>query len=410
MHTTRVFRPFPILMGMLCCWAATDLDVAQAQNSPPAKAITGYELLAEAAQWAKSSQALEAASQPGATLTQKRRALSDKSVVEALERMHLWLDTPTSPNAAPDPTGESLVPLLTGARALGRALTVQSYVLLADGRVSEAISTLRDGLRLSYAIGNSTMTGWLSGMVIETSLAEQLVAHDDQLAERDCDRLLNLAQEWANASDPLTQVVERMHQERRALVQKFMGAANFDRVLQEIYQDAQNVEGTQLGAQMDRLTPQARQQMLNRASSAIDTAFDQTQLALKTPFWERTPVVAQAGNGKQPEDAVLQLFLSQTMPNFDRIADRYTQIQAITRLLGCHAAIHRYRWEHDSLPPSLEELKLGVMATDPFSGKPFVYKTMGIRYTLESVGPLARDDQGQPIPNKHAPVTLSPGK
>jgi hypothetical protein len=69
-------------------------------------------------------------------------------------------------------------------------------------------------------------------------------------------------------------------------------------------------------------------------------------------------------------------------------------------MLGVHAAIRRYRWEYRRLPDSLEQLKLGAVAIDPFTGKPLAYRRVDDRsYTLSSIGPDLPDAQGvrQPL-------------
>ena len=55
-------------------------------------------------------------------------------------------------------------------------------------------------------------------------------------------------------------------------------------------------------------------------------------------------------------------FASWMTPAMGKIGDAYAREQARVRVLACHAAILRYRWEHDRLPPSLDVLKLGELA------------------------------------------------
>jgi hypothetical protein len=64
---------------------------------------------------------------------------------------------------------------------------------------------------------------------------------------------------------------------------------------------------------------------------------------------------------------------------------------AVARLLGCHAAIRRFRWENQRLPISLEELELGELALDPFTEQEFAYKVAQNGFTLESAGFFERN-------------------
>ncbi len=390
-----------VLTGLLCCWVGAGLTPARAQEAPsPTPPEPGYELLAEAGQLAQSSKALAAATEPGASLTQKRLAVSDKPVVQALDAMRRWLDTSGALNTLPDPNGKGLMPILPGVRALARALYVRNYVLLADGRVTEAIEGLRNGVRLSYAIGSDRMVGWLTGIVVETILIKSLATHFDQFSERDCDHLFRLAQEWVNGSDPLPIALERARQAKLTQLQQLTTSEGFRSLIQEL-----DTEDPILASQIEVMPPREIQAMLTRFAAEVNAAYRKGQLALRTPYWERTQPVTPNGEAA-PEDPLVAKLMEKAMPDLSRTADRYTQVQATARLLGCHAAIRRYRWEHDRLPSALTDLKIGGMAIDPFSGKPFVYKTDGNAYTLESIGPLARDDNGRVVPNQHVAVTL----
>jgi hypothetical protein len=69
---------------------------------------------------------------------------------------------------------------------------------------------------------------------------------------------------------------------------------------------------------------------------------------------------------------------------------------AIMRLVGCTAAIRLHKLRTGKYPASLEALQLGEMIIDPFSGKPFVYKTdPRFGFLLYSVSQNRVDDGGQ---------------
>jgi hypothetical protein len=69
---------------------------------------------------------------------------------------------------------------------------------------------------------------------------------------------------------------------------------------------------------------------------------------------------------------------------------------AIMRLVGCTAAIRLHKLRTGKYPASLEALQLGEMIIDPFSGKPFVYKTdPRFGFLLYSVSENRVDDGGQ---------------
>jgi hypothetical protein len=91
----------------------------------------------------------------------------------------------------------------------------------------------------------------------------------------------------------------------------------------------------------------------------------------------------------------------------DGLPAGFTANRTELQLFGVHAAIRRFRWEQDRLPEGLEELRLGDLATDPFTGKGLLYRRTGrITYTLSSVGPPKRDALRNTVPDQRVPVTL----
>jgi hypothetical protein len=77
------------------------------------------------------------------------------------------------------------------------------------------------------------------------------------------------------------------------------------------------------------------------------------------------------------------------------------------RLLACHCAIRRHKWEHERLPASLAVLNLREMAVDPFTGQPLKYQLQGASYRLTSAGPTAPADDPQAVDGRR-PVSIVP--
>jgi hypothetical protein len=98
-------------------------------------------------------------------------------------------------------------------------------------------------------------------------------------------------------------------------------------------------------------------------------------------------------------------FATQFLPAVARVSDAFARDQAHLQLLACHCAILRYRWEHDRLPATLEELRLGPLAIDPFTGQPLEYQARGWRYVLTSVGPLDGTDSPKAV-NGRIPASV----
>jgi hypothetical protein len=95
------------------------------------------------------------------------------------------------------------------------------------------------------------------------------------------------------------------------------------------------------------------------------------------------------------------------LPSTSAVNDGYAKDHARLRLLACHAAILRYRWEQDRLPPDLASLRLGELAIDPFTGQLLEYHQTGARsYSLVSGGAPTSSDNPRAV-NGREPVSVT---
>ena len=112
---------------------------------------------------------------------------------------------------------------------------------------------------------------------------------------------------------------------------------------------------------------------------------------LKLPFGERPQRTAEdiERETRHPLNQIL-------LPVFAKASDKEASEVAIMRLVGCTAAIRLHKLRTGKYPASLEALQLGEMIIDPFSGKPFVYRTdPRFGFLLYSVSENRVDDGGQ---------------
>lgn len=77
---------------------------------------------------------------------------------------------------------------------------------------------------------------------------------------------------------------------------------------------------------------------------------------------------------------------------------RYTYVRTRLRLLYTALRLEAYRKTHGRYPASLKDLGDSPYFIDPFSNKPFVYRSQGNSYVLYSLGPNSRDDGGASFP------------
>jgi len=112
----------------------------------------------------------------------------------------------------------------------------------------------------------------------------------------------------------------------------------------------------------------------------------------KQPFGKR-PMRTEADIEKETRNPLNKTLL----PVFAKVSEKEAGEVAVMRLIGCATAIRLHKLRTGNYPASLEALRpeLGEMIIDPFSGKPFVYKTDPRKgFLLYSVSLNRMDDGG----------------
>ncbi len=352
-----------LVFALLVCPAT--LSAARGQDAPSATLFqeifpqptgqNGYEEIVAAGEMLAKSVLLAEGEQADLftlKLSKKRALLADPPVRDALILFRQGLTK--SLHAPRDKSHEPALKAFGLYRKIAKVLALELYVLCADGRVGQAIDTLEDGLRLGYAVQRDSLIGGLVGIAIDAVGVSSIQKRLDQLSEKDCRRIMRLAKAWHEAPDP---AIEAMAAER-------------DLVLK-------NLEN-----QLPRDPNFPRGQVL----AGMRARLDQYEANLKKPAWERKPPLRLQGN---PIVADYVNAVGETLdPTFEKAQMVFVRDQAKMQILGVHAAVRLYRWEHDALPSSLGPLNLGPLGLDPFTGKPLQYRLTGAAsYELTSEGP-----------------------
>ena len=330
----------------------------------------------------------------------KRRVLADKPVVEALRLVRQGLAKPVfSPRT--NLTFETTLPELQTFRDIGRVLAMQQYVQLADGRVSEALDTTHLCLRFGKAVQTDTLISGLVGVAIGSICVKTLGAHLDQLSARECEQLYRICMEELPKPDPLSRLMVIEHATTRKTILE-----SLQKVKEQGPEAAQGVLGLDdeefapVAAYLRSISPAQLDQLAAECVRTIDEFYERVQGELAKQPWER-----QRSGFEIPNTPGAAGFATQFLPSLNRSSEVYARAQAYLRLLACHCAILRYRWEHDRVPATLEELRLGPLAVDPFTGQLLEYHPQGRRYVLTSVGPTDTSDNPQAV-NGRVPASV----
>jgi hypothetical protein len=393
------------------------------QVIPTPTGNNGYEELVAAADALRASKRIAAIEAGGASLEAKRALLREPTVMQALDLVRRGLAKPVvSPRATL--SSATLFPELPKFRRLARLLTIQQYVLLADGRAADAIATARLGWRLGTAIQTDTLLSGVVGTAILAITTRGLAGHLDQLSERDCDLLYQACLERLREPDPSLRMLEAERNAGKILVGEIReGKVDPASILgaesRAEPRDEEAARAHQAVADLKRLKRASAEEyaaQLSRVETALDQWYDRALAEWQKPAWQRsTPAL--------PEGDDLAARLATAIAPASMLSQagfKYAQVQAETRLLALHAAIRRYRWEHDRLPASLDDLlrhaggreaiaNRGELSLDLFTGQPLKYEVRGARFRLTSAGPPAAADDPNAVEG-HRPVSIVPGE
>lgn len=347
-----------------CLFLAILVPTARAQEQPAQSIFqqlfpqptgqNGYEEIVAAGEMLGKSTLLLDGEQKGLNtldLPQKRAVIADPPVQNALTLFRIGLTK--SLHTPRDKQQDTAFKAYALYRRLARVLALEQYVACADGRVGQAIDDLQDSLRLGYAVQSDALIGGLVGVAVDSVATSAMIRHLDQLSEKDCRRVILLARAWQEAPDPAIDAV----------------GAERDQVLKNMM------------AQFPADPSFPKERILAGMRARLDHYAEN----LKKPLWDRKLPPPLQGE-KLVADYVNAL--AQTLdPVFESTQTAFVKDQARMQVLGVHAAIRKYRWDHDALPPNLDALKLGRLILDPFTGKPLQYRVTGpTTYELTSDG------------------------
>lgn len=354
----------------------------------------GYEDWVQAGDAIRNNPMVNQAMAGDATLTFKRHLLNAPDVQTALHLLREGLNKPIqSPHLMPD--NSTVFPEMAPLRRLARLLAIEIYVRFADGSTDAALDSLQDGLRFGCQMQTNTLISGLAGVAIDTIVLEAFSGHLEQLSVHQCSRLRHIVEEWVDRPFPVAALLDTAQQlSLRSLEAKRSNPQALKDLLDQFATDDSNAPVAQ--ARIGRLTPYLDSQpadlgpVIDHAEALIHAYYDAALVNLNQPLRERRPMTVVSDKSLGGD-----LFASLVV-NADRITDKYDRIEAMLRMLGVHAVIRGYRWEHNVLPNTLADLHLGRLSVDPFTGGDLVYQRVGKSYDLTSRGPFERDESGQP--------------
>ena len=268
---------------------------------------------------------------------------------------------------------------------------------LAEGRVGNALDRLELALKFYEALAMHSVELFSGAYSIDDAFLILFANSLEQFTPKDCNRLISIATRWETLENAGQIGFERNL--NYDLLQLESTVDNTGRLIGESYR-----ENKALMSELDksksvrfampapvRLT---RAAFVRRAEMAklIRSRYKSTFQQCLSPFAHQKETL--------PLSEDLSEFFTMTglsdrdQEDLKNIA-RYRTVAV--RLLATHAAIRKFRWEHDRLPKTLVELGKNPLFIDPGTENdaPFLYRRNREGYTLQSLSLLGTDEKNR---------------
>ena len=345
------------------------------------------------------------------TLSSRRQALADPLIRQARVLVENAFSKPILPPQR-EMNLATTFPEMAGFRSVARLLNHEMYVFFAEGRTTYALNDLVLGLKLGSVPKGNILIGGLVGIAIDSIVLTRVMKHLEQLSYRDCDRVMLLLREHREAdqlnafrsldteNQSYNTILKELEKDFKGTTGVFVeepttdedgtppdpaAVASYRRTKQQVEAIAQN--------------PAAQRQVIEAVRQAAARGLLRSKAYLQDPSKLPPPATPL------PAGSLESTLSDASLPNSLQIVERFTTDRLNVQLLATHAAIRKFKWEQEKLPDSLDTLRLGELAMDPYTKQPLRYENKGEGYELYSVGPFARDEEGHPQA-KRAPVFL----
>ncbi|BCW96951.1 MAG: hypothetical protein WHS44_05725 [Fimbriimonadales bacterium] len=333
---------------------------------PPNNAHPEYVALAEAMRVRLDNDArfkqIENAALGGQPLSPTDRAYYLQTITPFLKRYEQLVNRPCV--VSTERSYNAMFPELVQMRRIARTEAYLMREELRQRRYRDAIRRADRLSRLADQVRNGgPLIHYLVGVSIHAIALDPLRTELPRIQERAAlEALLQFARDHEQRRTPLWKCMQEEY---------YFGLSNY-RDMAEGRIDYSEVvpDDSESGGESQRRNPLFTRFMVKTALPEYHRFMQRTVDELKLPFAERPRRTAESleREVRHPLNAIL-------LPVFARASDREAGEIAMMRLMGCVAAIRLHKLRTGKYPASLEALQLGEMINDPFSGKPFVYKT-----------------------------------
>lgn len=353
---------------------------------PPNNAHPEYVALAEAMRVRLDNDArfkqIENAALGGQPLSPADRAYYLQQITPFLNRYEQLVKRPCMVSTERSYT--AVFPELAQMRRIARTEAYLMREELRQRRYRDAIRRADRLSRLADQVRNGgPLIHYLVGVAIHAIAMDPLRTELPRIQERAAlEALLQLARDYEKRRTPLWKCMQEEY---------YFGLSAYRELAEGKLDYTELVpDDSEAGESPRRHNPLFTRFIVKTALPEYQRMMQRAVDELKLPFVER-PRRTEGSIEREvrhPLNAIL-------LPVFAQSSDKEAGEVAMMRLMGCVAAIRLHKLRTGKYPASLEALQLGEMINDPFSGKPFVYKTdPRFGFLIYSVSQNRVDDGG----------------
>jgi hypothetical protein len=313
------------------------------------------------------------------------------------------------------------LPEFQGARQIASFLAVRARLEMAEGRLDDALSTLRTGFALARHVGDApTLITGLIGIAIGSTMAGQLDVLIQQPGAPNLSwPLTDLPRPFIDLRRPLQgerisayaafpgcyEMVADPHarplapeQARKLLavlnanplrINHFPESVQMIHKIMRKHEQAKRVLITQgRPRELVEAMPHVQVALLH-SFAQYDRFLDEVVKWQTYPCWEARPHLADAvkrleAQAKSTASEPAFPFAAQLLPAIDKVLAARTRLDRKLAALRCLEALRLYAARTGRLPATLGDVKDVPVPIDPFTGEKFAYEAHGERATLSS--------------------------
>ena len=250
----------------------------------------------------------------------------------------------------------------------------RAYGLSAEGKESESLETLLNGLTFTLRSGSTNYVAYLSDVLAERKLFDELLDQLPRLSLMDAQRLEAYANEAVNQPPLAADLIRRGEKVHEIMFSKGTAGQALTGGNPGDFPEYRKLLANATQAQLDAFSQGVKDaetdsyRVQEGALLQPESQWYDASGSWKTAFALKDPL---------PSDSIADLaksFSRVITTSYRNLVLTELRRRAQMRLLGLHARVLEYRWHNHRLPAGMKDIADDRTAFDPLSGESFVYE------------------------------------